>query len=256
MKRLSFIVLALVLAAIVGLSGCSLFGGGRVQFYRSDGDRAVDSQSLTRSEGGGFQIDQLNISTSGSTGIPIVWAADDQGAKVPIRVQNAPDCIEATPAEGLELVVEGVKSGQAVIETADGIAQLPVIVYGNISTSWGYHGLIITADGPEPTNNRSEAHFWSELYDEDGNGVDDYYRWMARVPIYQAATWESFGPNQESIANVKTVDFEQLDAVPEGTETWLFLNRTYVAKVPEGYVKLAYENRGLFWFFSPTPEFP
>lgn len=257
MKRYP-VLLVLALAALVvagNLSGCTL-GRGEVYFYRDDGGGTSSfspSSAMTRG-GGGFRVSQLNITTSATTGIPTIWAEDDQGNTVPIQVRDEPTCIIATPAGGDALQVEGVESGTAVIETVDQIATLPVVVYNIGMLGWpGYtfHGFTVLADGSHiSTEDREAAHFYDE-WRAEANGN----QWKTFVPAYIADPGvDSLGANHERIAAVKTVDIERFANAP--AEQWLEANRIYVCQVPDGYVKVANTSQGVIWLFSPTPEFP
>jgi hypothetical protein len=247
--RKALVILAL--AALVALSGCSLFGG-RVAFYSDGGETAKGTRGM------GYRVDQLNISTSGSTGIPTVWAEDTEGSRVPIQPQGDPTCIDVSPeGSASELSVAGVTQGEAVIETTDGAAQLPVVVYNNCvigQPGYVYPGFFVTATGHESTPTRELAHFWREWRDDAGQNC----LWFkSLVPAYCAdAGTDIMEVNFDRLAAIKTVDTEQLAAAP--AETWLELNRIYVSQVPGGYVKIVYTSNqlGLLWFFSPTPDFP
>lgn len=251
MKRFLAVLVLLFLAFT--LPGCPA-GGGRVRFIDCTGSRSFS----VRAEGedppapAEFEISQLNT----VCGIEIRSVrADAGGTPVEIRPAGVYDCASITPEEGgLILSVEGLKGGTAEIETMDGTAALPVVVYNRCVKGiigYTFAGFTVLPDGSHiSTANRETAHFWSE-WRAEYNGND----WKALVPAYIADPGtESLGANHERIAAVKTVDIERFADAP--AEQWLEVNRIYVCKVPDGYVKVANTSRGVIWLFSPTPEFP
>jgi hypothetical protein len=249
MRRPFMVVLVflLALAVVASLPGCR---PGRVRFI----DCTTNARSITRADGedppapAEFEISQLNTVCGIETRSV---RADAGGTPVEIRPAGVYDCASITPEEGaLMLSVEGLEGGTAVIETVDGTAALPVVVYDHYIYG-GWHGIIVSAGNTKQlTQVRADAHFWSE-WREEYHGTD----WKALVPMYCADESSALdNANRDRLAAVKTVDIERLTNAPVGQ--WLEAFRIYIARVPDGYVKIQSTSEGLFWIFSPTPKFP